>query len=102
MSKPSFRIYIAGSSSRNRELVTTFREACSKLFSNNHQIDVIDIVKKPKEAEINKILATPTIVRVRPFPEKRIIGDFGEAGKASQAIKFLTDDLNIFSKNGED
>ena len=101
MSTPVFKIYIAGHNSRNRELIATLKEVCTELFLSNHQIQVIDILKSPKEAEKQKVLATPMIVRVVPAPEKRIIGDFREAGKATQAINFLTEDINIIKRNAE-
>lgn len=95
MSKITFKIYLAGLSSRNKELIATFQEVCSgKLIPHQYQIDVIDILKNSVEAEAKKILATPTIIRERPSPEKRIIGDFRENTKAVQALEFLIEDLN--------
>jgi circadian clock protein KaiB len=94
MSKIIFKIYVAGLNVRNQELITTFSSVCSeKLKPPQYQVDVIDILKTPFEAEIKKVLATPTIIRERPYPEKRIIGDFRENTKAELALNFLTDDI---------
>lgn len=94
MSKLFFRIYIAGLSARNNECIASFRKACATaLPAGGYQIDVIDIVKYPAEAEANKILATPTITREKPVPQKRTIGDFMENSKAVLALNFLIEDL---------
>ena len=62
----------------------------------------MDILEHPSEADRKKILATPTIIRERPFPEKRIIGDFRENSKSVQALDFLIEDLNNqISKDGK-
>src|SRR6478672_378141 len=94
MSKIVFKIYIAGNNARNRELISSYKEVCAtKLTQNQFQIEVVDILKHPTEAEKNKILATPTIIRCKPQPEKRTIGDFRENSKAVMALNFLTEDL---------
>jgi circadian clock protein KaiB len=102
MSRLIFRIYVAGMNPRNRELVATFTNACAaKLIPNQYEVEVIDIIKYPSEAEQNKILATPTIIRVKPIPGKRTIGDFKEMAKAVLALDFLTDDLINFKHHGK-
>jgi len=94
MSKVKFKIFIAGLNSRNRELISNFREVCAtNLVSHQHQIEVIDILKNMEATEAKKILATPTIIREKPLPEKRIIGDFRENSKAIKALNFLIEDL---------
>lgn len=95
MSRILFKIYLAGLTPRNKMLVSTFREICSKrLEQPQHQVLIIDILKNPTEAEAKKILATPTIIREKPYPEKRVIGDFRDSDKAEQALNFLIEDLN--------
>lgn len=94
MSKLVFKIYIAGMGNRNKGCIASFRKACaSALPSGSYQIDVVDIVSQPAEAEANKILATPTITREKPVPQRRTIGDFMEDSKAVLAFHFLTEDV---------
>lgn len=94
MSKLFFTIYIAGSNSRNKACIASFQKACTTaLPSGCFEISVVDITKHPNEAEVNKILATPTILREKPAPQRRTIGDFMENSKAAVALNFLTEDL---------
>ena len=93
MGKLHFQIYIAGKTARNDQLVRYYSEACQlKLAANSYDITVIDLAKHPKLAEQNRILATPTISRINPEPEKRIIGNLTIEG-AERALTFLTEDL---------
>ena len=94
MTRILFKIYVAGLSSRNKDLIASFREVCSVKLGQQHQVQVIDILKNSAEADARKILATATIIREKPLPEKRIIGDFRENSKSQQALDFLTDDLS--------
>lgn len=95
MTKIVFQIYLAGSSSYNRQFLQLFEEACKlQLKEGAYEIQVIDILKKPDWAERHKILATPTISRLLPTPEKRIIGKLNEE-QALKAVLFFTEDLSI-------
>lgn len=96
MSKIIFKIYVAGLSSRNEQLISLYNQVCSeKLKSKIYQVEVIDILADPIEAERKKILATPTVIRERPGPEKRAIGDLKDHSNALVAFEFLTNDLNL-------
>lgn len=88
-----FHIYIAGSSRQGRQFAALFEAACqAQLPPGGYQIDVIDILREPERAEEHRVLATPTISRVQPAPERRTIGRLG-AEAAALALQFLTEDL---------
>jgi len=42
---------------------------------------VIDVIKQPQLAEDDKILATPTLIKILPPPVARIIGDLSDREK---------------------
>lgn len=93
MTKIVFHIYLAGSTNHNRQFLQLYEDACKQqLKEGSYEICVIDILKKPDWAERYKILATPTISRLSPAPEKRIIGKLTEE-QALKAVLFLTEDL---------
>lgn len=94
MPKISFQIFIAARSNRNGQLVQTFEEACAAHFrAGSYEVTVIDLSQEPQLAEQHRILATPTVLRNRPAPERRVIGSLTSDG-ALQAVAFLTEDLN--------
>lgn|SRR5690242_11835936 len=94
MAKLCFQIFVAGKSHRNDQLVHFYTEAChSYLSEGTYEIKVIDLIRNAPLAEQHKILATPTITRISPSPEKRVIGNFSREG-AARALIFLIEDLN--------
>ena len=42
---------------------------------------MIDVIKQPQLAEDDKILATPTLIKILPPPVARIIGDLSDREK---------------------
>jgi circadian clock protein KaiB len=93
MAKLVFHIYIAGTTQNNRQFLQLYQAVCEQtLPEGSFTVTTIDILKAPELAEKAKIMATPTISRVSPAPEKRIIGKLTEV-QALQALTFLTSDI---------
>ncbi|TCZ67058.1 circadian clock KaiB family protein [Flaviaesturariibacter aridisoli] len=93
MSPLRFHIYIAGTGRQGRQFAALFEEACgAALPAGSFRIEIIDILREPARAEEYRVLATPTISRVSPAPERRTIGRISAEGAAA-ALQFLTDDL---------
>jgi len=68
-------LYVAGATSKYREIIEEFRTFLESTFSGNYELTVLDIIDNPQAGEDKKILATPTLIKKFPAPEKRIIGD---------------------------
>jgi circadian clock protein KaiB len=82
----SFRLYVAGQSVRSRAAVSNLRFLCESHLSSRYEIEVIDAVERPDLAEEARILATPTVVRVEPPPQLRVIGDLSDHGRAAEVL----------------
>jgi circadian clock protein KaiB len=70
-----FELYVAGAGIRSRTAVETFTATCDARLAGRYGLVVIDVLVAPELAERAKILATPTLLRRKPTPEVRIIGD---------------------------
>ena len=70
-----FDIYVAGESPKSELTYNNLKALCEQYLGNKCVINVIDLVKNPKIAVEKQIMATPTIVRKKPSPERILIGD---------------------------
>lgn len=70
-----FELYVAGDGIRSRTAVETLSSMCEERLAGRYELEVIDVLVDPERAERAKILATPTLLRSRPGPAVRIIGD---------------------------
>jgi len=50
-------------------------------YKGVYSLKVIDVIKQPQLAEDDKILATPTLIKILPPPVARIIGDLSDREK---------------------
>lgn len=82
----SFRLYVAGNTERSQTAEVNLRFLCEARLSGMYEVEVIDAVERPELAEEGRILATPTVVRLTPPPQRRVIGDLSDHGRAAIAL----------------
>ncbi|MFC1886871.1 circadian clock KaiB family protein, partial [Thermodesulfobacteriota bacterium] len=55
-------------------------------WSKEYSLEVIDVLDRPDLAGQDRIIATPTLVKVSPDPVRKIIGDLSMKGRILQAL----------------
>jgi len=71
----NLRLYVAGQTSRSLTAFANLKKICEEYLKGQYTIEVIDLLKNPKLAKGDQILAIPTLVRKLPQPVRKIIGD---------------------------
>lgn len=73
-----FVLYIAGSSLLGARALHHLRRACESHLGGRYKIRVVDVQTDTQEAEKEQVLATPTLIRLRPTPRFRLVGDLAD------------------------
>jgi len=81
-----FRLYVVGRTPRSEKAVETLKAILSHSIRNGHDLEVIDLMANPDEAERDGIIATPTLVKASPPPVRKVIGDFSNAEKVAKIL----------------
>lgn len=79
----SFRLYVVGQTPRSLTAVSNLRVLCETYLPGCHEIEVIDAAERPDLAEKERVLATPTVIRITPLPRFRVIGDLSDQDKVA-------------------
>jgi circadian clock protein KaiB len=69
------KLYVAGASPKSLEAFANLKKICNEHLKGQYSIKVVDLLKNPKLAKGDQIVAIPTLVRRLPAPIKKIIGD---------------------------
>lgn len=94
MSKIVLHLYIAGQTPRAERAINTLRQMLEHdLADYECELTIIDVLADPQQAEDQKILATPTLIKSSPPPYRRIIGDLS-------SVADLLNVLNLPPKTG--
>ncbi|MFT3890697.1 MAG: circadian clock KaiB family protein [Anaerolineales bacterium] len=72
------RLYVAGQTPKSLAAFANLKKICDEHLAGQYHIEVIDLLKKPKLASGDQILAIPTLVRKLPEPIRKIIGDLSD------------------------
>ena len=69
------RLYVAGQTQKSVAAFANLEKLCEEHLAGQYSIEVIDLLKNPKLAAGDQIVAIPTLVRKLPEPVRKIIGD---------------------------
>jgi circadian clock protein KaiB len=73
------RLYVAGQTPKSLTAFANLKRICEEHLSGRYQIEVVDLLKQPELAQMDQIIALPTLVRKLPEPIKRIVGDLSNS-----------------------
>jgi circadian clock protein KaiB len=80
-------LYVAGASRRPLRAVDDVREFCDAELKNNYDLEVVDLYRSPDQAKIAQTIAAPALLRHKPRPVGRVIGDMSDRIRLRAAIK---------------
>lgn len=69
------KLFVTGKSPRAEVAIANIRRICEEELKGQYSLDIIDVLEHPEEAENERILATPTLIKQLPPPLRRLIGD---------------------------
>ena len=72
------KLYVAGRTAATQRAMGLVREICDRELGTAWSLDVIDLLVEPGAAERDRIIATPTLVKISPLPLRRVIGDMAD------------------------
>lgn len=91
MTDYEFTIYVSGDSARSERAVASIRRLCAEHLPGRYALAVIDVLDEPRVAEAHNVSATPTVVRVAPLPERRVLGDLSDPARVLRALEIARD-----------
>ena len=81
-----FRLYVAGDTLNSMQAIANLKELCRVYLRNRHQIEVVDVFREPKRALADRILMTPTLIKLSPAPAQRVVGTLSQTQNVVMAL----------------
>lgn len=82
-----FRLYIADDAENSAQAVANLTAFCREHLPGHHEIEVVDVFREPKRAMADRILMTPTLIKLAPSPVRRIVGTLSQAHVVLHALE---------------
>jgi hypothetical protein len=64
--------------------------AGGELLAGRYSIEIVDVLKDPRRAAADRILASPTVVRRLPKPVRKLVGDLADSDSLIRALELVT------------
>jgi len=88
------RLYVIGQTPRSVKAIEDLKTTLEDEFKDQYALEVIDIFENPELAEEDKILATPTVIKLLPAPIRKIVGDLSDREKVLLGLDLRTKEEN--------
>lgn len=83
------RLYVAGQTPKSVTAFNNLKLICEEQLKGKYHIEVVDLLKNPKLARHDQILAVPTLVRKLPLPARNIIGDLSNTERVLVGLDLI-------------
>ena len=80
--KWELRLYTAGQTPKSLAAIKNLKKVCEEHLAGRYEIEIVDLLKNPRLAKDDQIVAIPTLVRKLPDPVRKIIGDLSDTERA--------------------
>ena len=71
-------LYVNDQTPKSIAALSNLEHLCKAHLAGHYKIELIDLLKHPKRAVVDQILAIPTLVCTWPRPVRRVIGDLSD------------------------
>jgi circadian clock protein KaiB len=80
------RLYVAGNAQNSQKAIANCRAMCAEHFASAHELEIVDLLEHPKRALADRIIVTPTLLKLLPLPVQRVIGSLSDANQLLLAL----------------
>jgi circadian clock protein KaiB len=75
------RLYVTGNTARSTRAIQNIRSLCEDYLRGQYELEVVDIHQQPTLARDKQIIAAPTLIKTRPEPLRKFVGDLSNTNR---------------------
>ncbi|HYQ17413.1 MAG TPA: circadian clock KaiB family protein [Polyangiaceae bacterium] len=79
-------LYISGSTPQSSATLQTLVAVCKERLEGRYDLIVVDVYQEPKRARTDQIIVAPTLVKRRPLPLRRMVGDLSDRAQLLRGL----------------
>jgi circadian clock protein KaiB len=83
------RLFITGASPNSVRALTNIKQICEEHLKGRYSLEIIDVYQQAEIAEQEQLVALPLLIRKKPLPERRLIGDMSDIGKVLKGLEII-------------
>ena len=80
------RLFITGATPNSIRAVENIKHICESHLKGKYSLEIFDVYQQQKLAESEQIVALPLLIKKKPLPERRMIGDLSDTEKVLKGL----------------
>jgi circadian clock protein KaiB len=80
------KLFVSGLTANSTRAIADLNRLCNERLRGRCQVEVIDIYQQPELAIEAQVVALPTLIKVSPPPERRLIGSLAETQRVLKSL----------------
>jgi circadian clock protein KaiB len=81
-----FRLYVAGDTENAARAVGNLTALCREHLPDRHSIEIVDVLREPRRALVDRVFMTPALRRMAPLPTQTIVGTLSQTEELITAL----------------
>ena len=75
------RLYVTDTTPKSARAIVNARRILEENLAGRYSLEILNVSEHVAQATRDQIVATPTLLRMRPMPVRRIIGDLSDVAR---------------------
>jgi circadian clock protein KaiB len=71
-------LFVTGATVQSSQAIAGLKAFCEQHLEGRYALEVVDVYQQPARAHVERVLATPTLIKKLPLPLKRMVGDLSD------------------------
>lgn len=79
-------LFVSGASSASARAISNAQALCDAHLEGRYDLTIVDVNQDPELARGRRVLATPTLLKDEPAPERMLVGDLSDQQRVLLAL----------------
>lgn len=79
-------LFVSGASSSSARAIGNARALCDAHLDGRYELTIVDVNQHPELARGSRVMATPTLLKGHPAPERMLVGDLSDRERVLLAL----------------
>lgn len=79
-------LFVSGASSSSARAIREAQSLCETHLDGRYELTIVDINEEPELTLSRRVLATPTLLKDNPAPERMLVGDLSDRDRVLIAL----------------
>lgn len=89
------RLYVAGDGPNSAAARANLRRILAPFDAAMYTLEIVDCLRQPMRALQEGVLVTPTLVRLKPAPERTIVGSLSDTARVVESLGLDEETLTV-------